>query len=82
MQDEILEIVSQIMNVPKDELNDDSSPQTIRDWDSLKHMNLILALEEKFAVTFSDEEIIDMLKVKTILEILSKKKQNNSVKSS
>ena len=82
MQDEILEIVSQIMNVPKDELNDDSSPQTIRDWDSLKHMNLILALEEKFAVTFSDEEIIDMLKVKTILEILSKKKQKNSVKSS
>lgn len=75
MRDEILEVVSQVMNVNKEELNDKSSPSTVANWDSLKHMNLILALEEKFSVSFSDEEIISMLSVKQIIETISKKKQ-------
>ncbi len=73
MQKQVLEIVSQVLNVPIDRLNEDSSPQTITNWDSLKHMNLILALEEKFAVAFSDDEIIDMLSVNNIIKTLSKK---------
>jgi acyl carrier protein len=73
-----LKIISQIMNVPIDQLNEDSSPETIANWDSLKHMNLIMALEEKFAVAFSDEEIVDMLSVKSIVDILSKKQPKGS----
>lgn len=73
-----LQVISQIMNVPIDQLNDDSSPETIANWDSLKHMNLIMALEEKFAVAFSDEEIVDMLSVKSIVDILSKKHPKGS----
>ena len=73
-----LQIISQIMNVPIDLLDDDSSPETIANWDSLKHMNLILALEEKFAVAFSDEEIIGMLSVKSIVDTLSKKQPKGS----
>ena len=78
MRNEVLEIVSQVMNMPIDQLDDDSSPGTISIWDSLKHMNLILALEEKFAVSFSDDEIVGMLSVKSILELLSKKQPRGS----
>ena len=81
MRKEVLEVVSQIMNVPIDQLDDDTSPGTISVWDSLKHMNLILALEEKFAVTFSDDEIINMLSVKSIVELLSKKQPRGSATS-
>ena len=73
MKNEVLNIVSQVMNVPVDQLNDNSSPQTISNWDSLKHMNLILALEENFNVAFSDYEIVEMLSVGKIIESLSKK---------
>ena len=75
MRDGVLEIVSQVMGVPKAKLNDDSSPNTIENWDSLKHMNLILALEEKFSVSFSDEEIVSMLSVRGIVDTVSKKNQ-------
>ena len=78
MQYDVFKILSQIMNVPIDQLNDNSSPETIANWDSLKHMNLILALEEKFAVAFSDEEIIGMLSVKSIVDVLSKKQPKGS----
>jgi acyl carrier protein len=63
-------IVSQVMNVPVEALSVDSSPDTVENWDSLKHMNLILALEEEFNVTFSDEDIVQLLSVEIIIETL------------
>ena len=56
-----------------EQLNEDSSPDTVENWDSLKHMNLILALEEEFNITFSDEEIVEMLSVKIIVKTLKEK---------
>lgn len=73
MKDIVLKIVSQVMNVPVEQFNEDSSPDTVENWDSLQHMNLILSLEEEFNITFSDEEIVEMLSVKIIVETLKKK---------
>jgi len=39
----------------------------------LKHMNLIVALEEEFGVTFSEDEIVEMLNYKLIKETLKGK---------
>jgi len=61
------------MDVPVGQLNGDSSPETVENWDSLKHMNLILALEEEFNITFSDVEIVEMLSVKIIVKTLKEK---------
>jgi len=69
----VLKIVSQVMEVHLEQLNEESSPDTIENWDSLKHMNLILALEEEFDVTFSDEEIVELLSVEIIVETLKEK---------
>lgn len=70
MQDSVFEIISQVMNVPRDEIKEDSSPDTIESWDSLNHMNLVFALEEEYGVKFSDEAIVKMLDVASILTAL------------
>jgi len=49
-----------------------SSAETISSWDSLKHMNLVLALEETFGVLFSEEQIAELTQVGTILTIVAK----------
>lgn len=67
MRDRVFTVISQVMKVPLEEINEDSSPETIDAWDSLKHMNVILALEEEFGVHFTDEQIMRMLDVKAIL---------------
>lgn len=54
------------MNVPKEEVNNESSPDTIESWDSLNHMNLVFALEDAYDVKFSDEAIVKMLDVASI----------------
>lgn len=68
MKEKVFHVVSQVFGVQIDELSEDSSPETIQAWDSLKHMNLVLALEEEFGVRFSDEKIMQMLSVGLITE--------------
>ena len=76
MKDRVFKIVSQMMEVPVDQLNEKSSPDTVEKWDSLKHMNLILALEEEFGVQFSDGEIVDMLSVELIVLTIKEKTEH------
>lgn len=70
MKNKVFGIISKVMEVPVDEINEDSSPDTLEKWDSLQHMTLILAFEEEFDVSFTDTEIVDMINVKVIMEKL------------
>ncbi|HUU27312.1 MAG TPA: acyl carrier protein [archaeon] len=70
MKDRVLKIVSRVMSVPVKQLNEQSSIDTLEKWDSMRHMNLIMSLEEEFQVTFNEEEIIEMVSVEIILETL------------
>jgi acyl carrier protein len=67
MQETIKQIVADIMEVPVASIGDDSSPDTIATWDSLKHMNLVLSLEQHFNITFSEEQIAEMMNVQLIV---------------
>lgn len=49
--------LSSLLNVPADQLNRESSRDRIQEWDSLKHMHLIMALEEEFGIEFDDREV-------------------------
>jgi acyl carrier protein len=73
MNDQIKELMANIFEVEVSEIGDDASPETIESWDSLKHMNLIVALEEEFNVQFTDEEMLQMLNLQLISLILNEK---------
>ena len=78
MENRIKNIMSAVFEIPASEIDGDSSVDTIKSWDSLKHMNLIIALEEEFQITIPDEEVGNLISyplIKLILtEILSKSK--------
>ncbi len=73
MYEKVLNIVSHIIGVPVEPLNEESSQYTVEYWDSLKHMNLILSLEEEFSVSLSDEEIMEISSIKDIIKLLKEK---------
>ena len=50
-------IFSSVFEVLDEEILMTSSSDSIESWDSLNHINLILALEEEFNIEFSDEQI-------------------------
>jgi acyl carrier protein len=71
MKERILLTVSRIMGVPVEQIDDNSSPENIEEWESLKHMSLMLALEEEFGIRFTDVQIMDMVTVGRIVETVS-----------
>lgn len=70
MKEKVFNIVSDIMKWPLKKVNEDSSPENIDTWDSLNQINLVLALEEEFGVSFTDEQIVEMLSVSSVIEVL------------
>ena len=78
MKERIYAIVSKIFRVALNSIDDQSSPDTIDTWDSLQHLQLILALEEEFGVQFSIDEITAMQTVGTITAILGERTATNA----
>ena len=64
---------SQLFELDPTFINENSSPDNIDNWDSLRHMMLISALEEEFDIQFSDQEMLELLNYKLIKHILTEK---------
>ena len=55
----------------KVDIND--SRLTVSDWDSLKHIEIIFALEDELGIQFNEEEIAQLNDVTKIIKIASAK---------
>ena len=66
MSDKVYDVISKVFNIQTSEINDESSPETIENWDSFNSLVLADELESEFNVSFSLEEIIDSANVSAI----------------
>jgi acyl carrier protein len=73
MTEKVLDIIAAVMGVPRAGLSIDASPATIGQWDSLKHITLILAAEEQFGVQFTDREIAGIEDARSLVSALESK---------
>lgn len=69
----IRETLSAVLGMSADQINDDTSPDTVATWDSVTHLNLVLALEETFGASFTPEETLEMTSGKLIRLLLEEK---------
>ena len=60
MNDVLTELFAEVLEINSVELNDDSSPENVKEWDSLAAMKLVCAIEEKFKIQLSTREIMKM----------------------
>jgi acyl carrier protein len=70
MEEKIKNVMASVFHLNVNEIDDNASPDTIEQWDSLRHMHLIVGLEEEFGLTFKEDEIIEMLNYKLICDTL------------
>ena len=66
MSEKLYQIISKILDVPASEINDESSPETIENWDSFNSLMLADELESEFNISFTLDEIIDSANVAAI----------------
>lgn len=70
METRVKQIMSNTFGIDIEQISDDSSPDSIANWDSLKHMQLILSLEEEFGSEFSDKEVVELVSYRKIVDAL------------
>jgi acyl carrier protein len=72
--DELKQVIAATFQIPIDSIPDDGSNETVENWDSLGQINLIMALEKQFKVSFTLEEILEMRDIPTIRRLIAEKK--------
>jgi acyl carrier protein len=72
-------IVSDVFEIPEESVKPDSSPDNVETWDSIHHLNMVLALEQEFGVQFTPEEIEQLLSVELIVALVEEKRQASGV---
>jgi acyl carrier protein len=55
--DRVKAAVAAVLKVPADSLTASSSPDDVQSWDSMHHLQIVIALEEEFGVQFAADEI-------------------------
>jgi acyl carrier protein len=68
-------MASDLFGVPAYQISNASSPETIEAWDSVQHLNLVLALEQKFNLQLSPEEIEQMKSIGDVAQLIEGKLQ-------
>jgi acyl carrier protein len=64
--------IAQILGVSTADIDDSSSPEQLSTWDSLNHLNLVMALEQEFAISLSVEDALEMRTVGSIRSVLAR----------
>ena len=73
LSSDLSEMMSDLFDVDPDDVNLETSPDTIESWDSIGHIRLIASIEEKYGLSIPPEEQIEMLNVDLILDLLTEK---------
>jgi len=70
--EQVRNVASDIFGIPTDKITAESSPETIENWDSMQHLNLVLAIEEKFGVQLEPEDIEEMKNIGAVAALVEK----------
>jgi acyl carrier protein len=73
MDTKVARILAGVLNMPPDAIVDDLAMSDVEAWDSLKHMEMIVAFEQAYEVEFTFDEIVAMRNVAAIRHVLRTK---------
>ena len=66
----IKELMSIILNMDADKIDDSTSMDNTPGWDSANHINLVLALEEEFSISFEVSEFELMVSYFDVVQVV------------
>lgn len=74
MEDKLKKLLAALLGVEEAQIDENASSQTIEGWDSLKQMNIVVAVEEEFGIQLDEEESILSDSYLSLLKLISSKK--------
>ncbi len=71
-EDKLKEVIGDTFDIDEDEIGNETSNETIEQWDSLNHLRLVTALEGEFDISLTMDEINNMTSYPKIVELVIK----------
>lgn len=66
-------IMAVVFNININSIDLNSSNSNTKNWDSLKHLSLVIAIEEEFSIHFTNEDISLLTDFKKITKLINEK---------
>jgi acyl carrier protein len=66
----IQEIVSEVLNIDKKEINNNSKSGNFQNWDSLANFNILISIEKKFSIKIKTQDYSKLNNVKEIISLV------------
>jgi acyl carrier protein len=75
-EQKLKQIFGRQFDVDPGRIGPDTSPKTLGGWDSTKHVDLILEIEDEFGITFESTDLLGLNSFGNILQLLEDKLQS------
>ncbi len=68
MVEEVRVLAAEVFQRAAESISADSSSETVEEWDSLHHLNLIIALETRYGITLDPLEAAELTSIRALAE--------------
>jgi len=58
--DKLKAVMASMLDIDVSTVGPETSTDTVAQWDSVRHMNLVIALEEAFGISIPDDEVANL----------------------
>jgi acyl carrier protein len=62
MDERIRELFATLLQVPLEQIGDQTTPASLERWDSMQHLIVVAGFEEEFGIDVDPEEAVEMYK--------------------
>lgn len=69
----VTEIYKDVLDLEDIELTDETTADDVEEWDSLTHIQLVVAIEKAFGIKFTSKEILSWKNVGEMITCISNK---------
>ena len=72
MSEKLYQIISRVFNVDNNKINDETSPENLKEWDSFNFYVLLDEIENEFNIKFDLDETLEIKKIGDFKKLLEK----------
>lgn len=70
MEEKLCAIIAEVLNVDREQISSKTRVEDVEQWDSLAHLMIIEAIENKLGKTISIEKAVDIDSVEMIMDLI------------
>ena len=64
----ICKVIADVFNLSSEKIDEDSSNESVEEWDSLGQLQVIMAIEKEFNIRFKAAELSELTSIKKLVQ--------------